>query len=275
MPRAEILATLRILRSLGPLPRARTRLPRQLPPDTIADAYASELVAFLGNARALVRAEVLPRLPAIVAERGARRDADDPNDLLDRLSARFFGSIPRGSLESLAQRYGNRTSEYQKQQLGRQIKAALGVDVFREPSLRGRLGAFVTENVALIKSVPNKYLDDVEKVITRGLREGLRWEQIAADVAERGRVAESSARLIARDQVGKFYGEVQGARQRALGVTHFIWRTVSDNRVRPEHEELDGERFAWADPPSEGIPGHAINCRCYGEPDFSSVLEGL
>jgi SPP1 gp7 family putative phage head morphogenesis protein len=45
--------------------------------------------------------------------------------------------------------------------------------------------------------------------------------------------------------------------------------------VRPEHEVLDGVVFEWSDPPSEGIPGEPINCRCTAEPDVQSVIDAL
>lgn len=51
-----------------------------------------------------------------------------------------------------------------------------------------------------------------------------------------------------------------------------VQRTARDNRVREEHEALEGESFAWSDPPSEGHPGEPVNCRCYADPDFSELL---
>ena len=47
---------------------------------------------------------------------------------------------------------------------------------------------------------------------------------------------------------------------------YYIWRTVSDDRVRSSHEERDGEIFAWDEPPEGGHPGEDYNCRCTAEP---------
>jgi hypothetical protein len=58
-----------------------------------------------------------------------------------------------------------------------------------------------------------------------------------------------------------------------VSASRFVWRTSRDERVRDEHDDLDGESFAWESPPAEGIPGEAINCRCSAEPDFSEVAE--
>ena len=55
-------------------------------------------------------------------------------------------------------------------------------------------------------------------------------------------------------------------RQRTEGVTHYIWHTEGDDRVRPDHAANDGKIFRWDDPPSTGHPGDDFNCRCRGEP---------
>ncbi|TXH57102.1 MAG: hypothetical protein E6Q97_05015 [Desulfurellales bacterium] len=41
--------------------------------------------------------------------------------------------------------------------------------------------------------------------------------------------------------------------------------------MREEHEDREGESYTWTDPPEDGHPGEAVNCRCYAEPDFSDL----
>ena len=43
----------------------------------------------------------------------------------------------------------------------------------------------------------------------------------------------------------------------------FIWNTVGDDRVRPEHEDRDQEFFTWKD--ADLLPGEDIMCRCWAE----------
>ncbi len=83
------------------------------------------------------------------------------------------------------------------------------------------------------------------------------------------------ARTIARDQIAKLNASATLARHQELGVKSFIWRTAGDDRVRPEHEELEGESFTYDDPPSEGLPGEPVLCRCSAEPDFDSLLDDI
>ena len=251
---------------------------------TLRAEYYQAIRDILMRAKAVVYREVVVRLEEFLhesaLERGepVRRDAGGKkvNDLIDRISKQFFEDLKPTELEALARKYAQRASDLQKIALQRQIKAAVGVDVFAaEPNLAPYIADFVAENVALIKSVPNKYLDEVEGVVTRGVRAGARAGEIAAELQDRFAVSESRAALIARDQIGKFYGELNEVRQQALGVERYIWRTVRDNRVREEHAERDGQVFSWDDPPEDGHPGEPINCRCYAEPDLSSILEAV
>lgn len=48
--------------------------------------------------------------------------------------------------------------------------------------------------------------------------------------------------------------------------THYIWRSVRDDRSRGEHAKRHGQIFSWDNPPEDGHPGEAPNCRCWAEP---------
>lgn len=262
--RAHTAAMIRAARATLLRRPRRRRLPRQQQPDASRVEYFRALREILARARELVGRRLLPELPKLIAEAEYERRFDDTrqvNRIADDLSKEFFDALRPQELEELAARYARQTSDFQRRQLARQIKAAAGVDVFlAEPNLAPRIAAFTAENVALIKSIPNKYLDDVEAVVTRGVRKGLRAEALGAEIADRFKVSESRAALIARDQIGKFYGELQQVRQEKLGIEEYIWQTVNDNRVRDEHRALQGKRIRWDDPPEDGHPGEAVNC---------------
>jgi SPP1 gp7 family putative phage head morphogenesis protein len=107
----------------------------------------------------------------------------------------------------------------------------------------------------------------------RGLRAGTRVEEIQAEIEDRFAVPAARAEVIARDQVGKFYGQLAQLRQEELGIESYTWRTVGDERVRdPWHTSLDGKVFRWDDPPvtnrrgERNHPGGDIQCRCTAEP---------
>jgi len=74
-------------------------------------------------------------------------------------------------------------------------------------------------------------------------------------------IAASEAWLLRR-----FENELNEARQRAAGVTHYIWRSADDSKVRSSHAERDDRVFPWDHGFPDGSPGEAHNCRCYAEP---------
>lgn len=300
--------------ALGRPHRRRGRLPRQLPPKAIELAYSAELVAMLERARALVRASLFPVLAQLLSAGAAARgdtsrgewpetggkgppspsplfrldvDPKDVNRIMEGLSEQWFREFPRNRLESVSRKYGERTADFQREELNKQLRAAVGVDVFAaEPHLLPRVEAFTAENVALIQTLPQRYFDEVERLVISSVRDGTRPEELAVALEDRFDVSESRARLIATDQTLKFFGELNQVRQQALGMDSYIWRTSKDERVRgrPDgkypkarysHWAREGKRFRWSEPPEDGAPGQAIQCRCYAEPLVDELLENL
>ncbi len=50
--------------------------------------------------------------------------------------------------------------------------------------------------------------------------------------------------------------------------THYIWRTVGDDKVRPSHAANEGRLFEWDNPPPTGNPRDEYGCRCVAEPYY-------
>lgn len=126
---------------------------------------------------------------------------------------------------------------------------------------------WVSENVRLIRSIDSRYFAEVEQAIHEGIDGGWSADKLTDRIAERFGVSKTRARVIARDQIGKFHAQADAKRHTEVGITHFIWRTSNDERVRPEHQALEGETFSYVrGAPSEGLPGQPIQCRCVAEP---------
>lgn len=118
-------------------------------------------------------------------------------------------------------------------------------------------------NIALIKKTSRDLISQIGGVLGSPDIAGMRVEDVAKLIKERAGVSESRAILIARDQTLKLNGDVNQIRQTEAGVTEFEWSTSEDERVREEHEALDGQTFTWAEgAPEEGFPGQPVQCRC-------------
>ncbi|MEH6721116.1 MAG: phage minor head protein [Aurantimonas endophytica] len=83
----------------------------------------------------------------------------------------------------------------------------------------------------------------------------------------------AARRLFEDALVHRFVGRINAERQQALGIGQYIWRSRDDRRVRPLHAAYDDQVFDWDEPPEDGHPGEAINCRCIAEPFFDDAPE--
>jgi SPP1 gp7 family putative phage head morphogenesis protein len=257
--------------------KVQKRLPAQVIGRGLISAYAAELRDLLD----VLRKEMKPLFDELIALvpdiRGdARLDAGEEKrlaQLMTTIRARMSRRLTDKQMAQLARRYATRTSAAQRKQLGRQFKAALGVDLFTaDVALKATMTKFVRGNVALIKSIPANVLDDVQRVVQGGIQGGMLRRDLAAEIDRRFTVGRTRANTIARNEISSFHGQLNAERQRGLGITRFIWRSSRDERVRDLHEDYDGQTFSYDDPPSDGLPGEPINCRCYAEPVFEDLL---
>lgn len=284
--------TVAMIRHLSAMPirapkRKQGRLPKQEQPDAIRIEYFNALKPVCVLARKAfenVQGEILRLLTDLRVEQG-RMDADQGKRavaLVDKAAKKFTDQFKPAGLHAVVKEFGKKTSDFQKKQLNKQIEAAIGVSYSAiEKPIRDHVEGWTAVNVDLIQTVPERYFDRIRTDVEDAFASGTHPDTLAKDFQERFDMSENDAMRIARDQIGKLNGDVNQARQESLGVENFIWRTVNDGRVRESHADLDGETFAWSEPPEdedtgeEITPGSPIQCRCYSEPDFSDILASL
>lgn len=258
--------------------KGRKRLPKQMPPTRLEEDYAKKLVKIIAPMKA-AWAPVVKALPSILKKADTRKDADDTTATLRSLlteATRKMGQVVKPSVVSAdAKKHALIVAKYQKAQLTRQAQAAIGVDpLFKDKHLVARIDQFAHENATLITRIPRELHDDLSVMITRGVSSGKNPTSLGHQISQRFGIAERHARLIARDQTLKMYGDVNHMRQRELGINRFTWRTTGDERVREEHAELEDEEFDYDEPPDiDGeptLPSEAVMCRCYADPIFDT-----
>lgn len=160
-------------------------------------------------------------------------------------------------------------------QLVEQIKKFTAVDIssiISGNNLTDAVNDAITANVGLIKSIPSTYFDKLETIVNAGFQDGFTYNQIADQLKNLDDVTDARARLIARDQIGKLNGRFNQVRQQSLGITSYEWSTSGDERVRSKHRAYDGNKYTWDNPPPDGHPGQAIQCRCTPIPDLDDLL---
>lgn len=129
----------------------------------------------------------------------------------------------------------------------------------------------IKENVALIKSMKQEFVDRLEKTIYESINSGGGVGQIAKFLTKTTQMANNHAALIANDQTGSILGQLDTYRQQKAGAYGYIWQSMEDARVRPTHQALDQTFQKYNDPDGgdDGqMPGEPIRCRCVALPVF-------
>jgi SPP1 gp7 family putative phage head morphogenesis protein len=147
------------------------------------------------------------------------------------------------------------------------VESAQGVPVERiQESL---LHAKVSENVKLIKSIPDRFFPQIETLVLRD--QAGEVEDLQLEIKKLFEQSDYNAYRIARDQTSKITAALHAQRMLALGATHYVWITCEDERVRPTHAARHGKTFDYNNPAGGINPGQEIMCRC--KADF--LINGL
>jgi SPP1 gp7 family putative phage head morphogenesis protein len=193
--------------------------------------------------------------------------------LLALLLPRMVRALERGLGNAIVHTVIARTGEQARAAAERKWQAELGrvgagatVD---SGTVRGIVRAWVAENTARVQGLRIASLEMIRRDLEAAVAEGRRPSQILADWQERGlptRHGRLSGRalVIARDQLAKLAAKIAQAQAQQIGAQTYQWdaRPGVPRRRRRAHQVRHGEEHRWDSPPSDGHPGHAVNCRC-------------
>jgi len=182
------------------------------------------------------------------------------DELAARLAEHFAQSVEQRSSTALARmlREGGMTVKFQMTR-----------------AMQDVVDATVQQSVALIRSIPAQYLDQVEGIVMRGVQTGRDLHVVARELEQRLGVTRRRAALIARDQNSKATAALNRARQLEVGIEEAIWvHSGAGREPRPSHVRAGRlqTRFkiaeGWYDPDEKRHiqPGELINCRCVSRP---------
>jgi SPP1 gp7 family putative phage head morphogenesis protein len=254
--------------------RRKNKIPPLRYPLTAELEYKAKLLAIVNDLERAALNDLKTIGPMIIADVAAERNqrVDAWYSTLASFLLGVADKIAKRLLDGLntVQPIGRQINAKNLTDWRKQVRAAYGVDILRgEPQLAGMLQAWEQENLALIKSIPDRIIEQMRGEMVRAFTQGASMKDLAKIVQDRAGVGRSRAELIARDQIGRLNGQLAEMRQRSVGIDEYIWRTSQDERVRPTHRVRDGKTYKWSDP---GIkPGSEIRCRCNSEPVFPGL----
>jgi len=261
---------------------AKPKKPKNVPLQPIGRGitadYARALRKVLQDAFDRVDRELIPQLEYISISAGnysgTRKDASWPVYLAGLVNSIDTNhnviAVPAYNLQ--AESHGLLMSNFNERATNRNLSSIIGVDVATSVvGYSDLMNAWTIENVNLIQSVDSKFFNEIEGMVSRGVRNGTRPETMSKEIRSRYGVTKNRANLIARDQMAKLNGQLTRHRQESLGITEYIWRTSQDERVRTQHSQLNGKRFKYSEPPiscgsSHANPGQCYQCRCTASP---------
>ena len=127
--------------------------------------------------------------------------------------------------------------------------------------------------VSLISGITEKQVDNMEKSVLRSVTAGSDFNGVIKEVESEGKKGRAYAEFVARDQIGKAYGDINEERQGQAGFEEYEWvATDEPGRTRDSHWALNGTIQRWDKPPLvDGRnlhPGEDYQCRCVAVPRF-------
>jgi len=180
----------------------------------------------------------------------------------------------------LAQTAIDNLRRYHKEKMQSVFKSAMGVDInpfLSDLNIRPDMLRALQENINLIQDVPQKTLNDILSDFDKIFQEkGFDQDALVETLNSRFKMSKRRASFIAEDQTQKIIGELSRVRQTNLGINSYLWQTMEDLVVvgtpggkypigtpgHMNHFVRNGLEFLWSQPPPDGHPGQAFNCRC-------------
>lgn len=204
--------------------------------------------------------------------------------LMDRITSKFE-KLFADFAEPLAERMVDDADDNSAASLKASLRdltngITLNTDILTK-DLKVVLQASIAENVSLIKSIPQQYLDGVKGAVYRSIATGNGLADLVPFLNKHEGITLRRARTIALDQTKKSFSAINKHRMQALQLDDFEWlHSGGGQHPRKLHISYSGKLFKLSDPPiidlrtgERGIPGQAINCRCVMRPviRFSEV----
>lgn len=252
------------------------------PNQGIRQRYQTQMLALIEE----MNADIMGWLPAQYAETppALAMDATPSQKMLARFRAlarkwqrRFDEAAPK-----IADAYLKGSFQHTDSAMRQALKeAGLSVKFKFTPAMKDAFQASLAENITLIRSIPKRYLGQVEGIVARSYATGRDLATMTKAIRKLYPKAAQSAELIARDQSNKANSVVENARRQQIGITKAVWmHSGGGKHPRREHVKADGRIYEIA----RGCPiknekgqleyiqpGEKINCRCVSR----SVIPGL
>lgn len=236
---------------------------------------------------------------------GKRVPESDPlmkqfNERLHRLQRKYQDLLY--AYQNMAEQEAQKTFKEAKDKFRKQFAKSVGINILNIMAEKGLTKAYeaqVEANVNLIKSLPEKYFSDIKHMTIQNATGQKVFEGgLIQAIMDLTGTTKLKAKLIARDQTSKAVATFSHLRMQNIGVIGYEWNNANDRRVagnpgglypnadpnsrtHGDHWERQGKFYLFnrmsnpplapngkpfRQPPPDGSPGMAIQCRCFSNP---------
>lgn len=220
-------------------------------PKLISLEYYKELKRLANELKRDVR-ELL--IPAIKDTTLVTDSVSDILRIVNQLQTKYSNIIAFS--QPVANRVVNSINRYNKNSFSKKSESQLGVNInniLKENDIEDMITLQIQKQMSLIKSIPEEFLKEVEIIITNGLSEGLRHEEIARrlkgvkNISSTFGKLDNRVKMIARNEIGNINGALNKARQQNAGIDYYQWDTSGDESVRDSHKVMNNKYCKWND----------------------------
>lgn len=161
--------------------------------------------------------------------------------VIDGLVSRWQDRLDKLSTQVAQELVGKAKTNYDKRLLGILRKRGFTVNFRPTKYMEDQAQIALGENVALIKSIGNEYLDKVRSAVWRSVKNGYDVESLIKQLKEIDGVTDRRAKNIAKIEVAKINQAFEDARAKELGITKAKWLHSSAVKVpRQSHVKAHG-----------------------------------
>lgn len=217
-----------------------------------------------------------------IFSKSIERLAEKTNRILERLESINITDFAKNLSQSFMSRITRNNERSMKSNLSKS-----GIDISGQLDAEGLqqlIDVKISENVALIKSIKNDYIEQIGASLRENIMNGQLSTTLITEIKEKGNVSKSRAKFIARDQTAKTNAAITQVRAEALGGKTYRWSGSMDERERHSHRVLEGmlckfnDHTVYSDDDGKtwksrqrlgayiGLVGTDYNCRCVALP---------
>ncbi|WP_238392801.1 phage minor head protein [Buttiauxella sp. 3AFRM03] len=238
--------------------------------------YQHQMMELVRQMQVDVKSSVLP----IIEDNPMAMDANPVKlvrHALQRLAEKWITRFVEESLPIAAKFTAKTTAAADRSLLASARKDSMTINMQWTPAMLEKQEAIISENVALIRSIPTQYFTEVESMVFRSMAKGgdrkALSDEIEASFGKRFGITRRRAEFIAKDQTRKATSALSAARQQAAGIREGEWvHSGGGNQPRHSHVKAGKERKRFD--LSKGclidgeyiMPGQLPHCGCTWKP---------